>query len=267
VLAWWVAIRHVLDSPLQQRLERAATNRPEVYDAGCFAGFYPTAPNKCVFGSGKTVVLFGDSHAAEWFPALHELTGWRVVTFLKGACAAPDVSYFYPELRRRYTECEEWRSKTFGAITALHPDAVVIASSSSYVPGLVSAREWKAGTQRTLARFSELGARVYLIRDPPRPDFAVPACLSRALWINWLPSSGCGFEFDESQRQDIETAETEAAAISGARYLDLTALVCPQDHCMPEANGEVIYDSGSYLAPSFVKRLANVFQDALDGNP
>jgi peptidoglycan/LPS O-acetylase OafA/YrhL len=266
-LVWWVMVRHVLVSPAQLRLARAATDRPEVYDVGCFAGFSPTTPNKCVFGSGKTVVLFGDSHAAQWFPALRELKGWRVVTFLKGACAAPDVSYTYPTLRRRYTECEEWRSKTFEAIAASHPDAVVIASSSAYVPGLVNAQEWKAGTQRTVTRLSDLGARVYLIHDTPAPSFAVPTCLSRALWTGLGSHRRCGFELNESVRQNLQPVEEEAAALSGARYLDLTALVCPGGHCAPEAQGEVIYDNSSYLTPSFVRKLTNVFQDALDGNP
>jgi peptidoglycan/LPS O-acetylase OafA/YrhL len=263
-LLWAMALRQVLASPPQQRLAHAATNRPEVYDLGCFAGFYPTAPVKCVFGSGRTVVLFGDSHAAQWFPALRELTGWRVVTFLKGACAAPDVSYFYPTLRRRYTECEQWRSAAFDVMRELHPEAVVISSSSSYVPGMVNAKEWQAGTQRTIEKLSRLGARVYIIRDTPRPYFAVPSCLSRALWVKWLPSRGCGFRFDERALNDLYTGEKAAAANSGARYLDLNELVCPQSNCLPEANGEVIYDNDSYLTPSFVKRLANVFQDALD---
>ncbi len=265
-IVWWVMVRHVLVSPAQQRLARAATERPEVYDLGCFAGFYPTTPYKCVFGSGKTVVLFGDSHAAQWFPALRELKGWRVVTLLKGSCAAPDVGYYNETLRRHYTECEQWRSKTFEIIAASHPDAVVIASSSAYVPGLVNAQEWKAGTQRTVTRLSELGARVYLMRDTPAPRFPVPACLSRALWTNFRSRLSCGFELNESLRPNLQPVEAEAAAISGARYLDLTDLVCPGGHCAPEAKGEVIYDNGSYLTPSFVRKLTNVFQDALDGN-
>jgi peptidoglycan/LPS O-acetylase OafA/YrhL len=265
-LFWWVMIRQVLVSPPQLRLARAATDRPEVYDVGCFAGFYPTTPNKCVFGSGKTVVLFGDSHAAQWFPALRELKGWRVMTFLKGACAAPDVSYYYATLGRQYTECEEWRSKTLEVIAASHPDAIVMASSSSYVPGLVNAQEWKAGTERTLTRLSDLGARVYLMRDTPAARFPVPTCLSRALWTDLGLRRSCGFELSENQRPNLQPMEKEAAAISGARYLDLTDLICPEAHCAPEAEGEVIYDNSSYLTPAFVRKLTRIFQDTLDGN-
>jgi len=153
----------------------------------CLASYWLLSPveqmelPKSAIATATYTSNIGDSHAARRFPA-RALTGWRVVTYLKGACAAPGVSYFYPTLGRRYTECEEWRSQTFKAIGELHPDAVVIASSSLYVPGFVNAPEWKAGTQRTITRFSEAGARVYIIRDTPQPNFAVPTCPSRALW-------------------------------------------------------------------------------------
>lgn len=130
----------------------------------------------------------------------------------------------------------------------------------------MNAQEWKAGTQRKVTRLSDLGARVYLIRDTPAPRFAVPACLSRALWTDLRSRRSCGFELNESLRPNLQPVEAEAAAISGVRYLDLTDLICPGGHCAPEAKGEVIYDNGNYVTPSFVRKLTNVFQDALDGN-
>lgn len=262
-LGWRVAIAHVLASPSQERLAHAATDRPEIYAAGCFLGFYETATHACTFGEGKTVVLLGDSHAAQWFPALRALKGWRVVTFLKSACAAPDVSYIYPTIKRRYTECEEWRSKALDEIIALRPDAVVMASSKAYVPSTVPPQEWEAGTQRTLNRLVRSGARVYLIRDTPAPQFHVTACLSRAAWSTWLEPKGCDFERAKSLSEDVRKAEQAAAVNAGAQYLDLTQYICPEPDCRPELAGQIVFDEENYLTATFARSLANVFEAAL----
>ena len=49
---------------------------PTIYGDGCHLDQRTVTPKVCVFGdpsSSTTVVLFGDSHAAQWFPALERL--------------------------------------------------------------------------------------------------------------------------------------------------------------------------------------------------
>ncbi len=264
VIGWRAAIMRAIASPQQARLVRASEDRPEIYGDGCFAGFYETAPHPCTYGEGKTVVLWGDSHAAQWFPALRALKGWRVVSLLKSACTAADVNYYYPTLGRRYTECEEWRTKALETIVNLHPEAVVVVSSKAYVPGLVTGAEWQAGNQRTLSKLVSLGARVYLIRDTPTPQFHIPTCLSRQTW-NWrLAGSGCGFDRETGQNRAAQRTEEQAASKAGARYIDLTEFVCPKARCEPETDGQVIYDDESYLTATFTRRLSSIFEAILN---
>jgi len=266
VIVWRTALTRALASPQQQDLAYAATDRPEVYAAKCFQGFYDDVPRPCSFGEGKTVVLFGDSHAAQWFPALRVLKGWRVVTFLKGSCAAADVSYYNASINRRYTECEEWRVKAIDEIVALHPDAIVIASSKFYVPGSVLPQIWEAGTQRTLAKLVQSGARVYLMRDIPSPQIRVTPCLSKAAWTSWFDPKRCEFERAMGLPEDVRRAEQAAAVNAGAQYLDLTQLICPDAQCQPRSHGQIIFDEGNYLTATFARSLSGVFEDALGGS-
>ncbi|MET7425273.1 SGNH hydrolase domain-containing protein [Dactylosporangium sp. NPDC005555] len=64
---------------------------PEIYGDGCHRNYTSVKDPACVFGdpSSKTVVaLFGDSHAAQWFPAMRRLAEerrWRLVVHTKSA--------------------------------------------------------------------------------------------------------------------------------------------------------------------------------------
>ena len=55
-------------------------NRPQMYADGCHLNPPETEVPECIYGnpsSKTTVVLFGDSHAMQWFPALNELAKER----------------------------------------------------------------------------------------------------------------------------------------------------------------------------------------------
>jgi peptidoglycan/LPS O-acetylase OafA/YrhL len=74
-------------------------NRPRMYADGCHLDLTEVESPECVYGnpsSDTTVVLFGDSHAMQWFPALNSLArerNWRLVGFTKSACPPPRCTY------------------------------------------------------------------------------------------------------------------------------------------------------------------------------
>ena len=61
----------------------------------------------------RTLVLVGDSHAAQWFPALERLAErehFRLVSWTKSGCPFTlGVHIYLPALGRDYTECLEWQ--------------------------------------------------------------------------------------------------------------------------------------------------------------
>ena len=68
-----------------------------MYADGCHLNPPETEVPECVYGnpsSKTTVVLFGDSHVMQWFPALNELAkerNWRLVGLTKAACPPAEV--------------------------------------------------------------------------------------------------------------------------------------------------------------------------------
>ena len=112
-----------------------------------------TQPQPCVFGNASSdtrIVLFGDSHAAQWFPALHQIVeerGWRLDSITKQGCPTAEV----PTTRTdRDPACAKWRSAVYERLAASSPD-LVIMSSYRYNPGGLADEPWRSGLDATLS--------------------------------------------------------------------------------------------------------------------
>ncbi|MDT5269285.1 MAG: hypothetical protein QOH49_1471 [Acidobacteriota bacterium] len=254
---WWRrASWYASLSPGQALYTRAAFDWPRVYADGCLPELFDKF-KECSYGRGPAVILFGDSHAAQWQPALERLAeadGFRLVTLVRANCSAADVSYVLPVLGRRYTECEEWRGQALRRIAEIRPRAVVVSSSRHYVGDrMVGVEEWREGTRRTLLKVGESGAGIYLLRDLPAAGFDVPSCLAALAWYpRWLRPTTCSF-----QKKEDGVADAERRAAEGlASYVDLTEFVCPGGTCPPEADGVVTYADTSHLTATFSSLMA-----------
>jgi peptidoglycan/LPS O-acetylase OafA/YrhL len=275
-LTWRHLRKRAADSPAQARFTRAGEDWPAVYSADCFSGFFDGV-KQCTFGvrdSSTTVVLFGDSHAAQWFPALERIAQderWRLVTLLKSACAPEDVSYVYADIGRRYTECEEWRSSVLEKIKELRPSLVVMTGWQWYMrplppaAPLVGQEDYLAGAKRTLTKLDESGARVLFLRDSPTPGFLVPACMSRSAWqAGWREPSSCSFSRQESLDENSYRLERQASQdFKRVKYVDLTDYLCSERMCGPEKDGVIIYRDSNHLSVSFVSAFAPTLKDIL----
>ena len=80
-----------------------------------------------VAGSGKTLVVLGDSHARMWMPAILKMAlqdGWAVVPFVKPRCV-PRTWY------QAGNECSTWVRWATGHAASLHPYVSLIIGSWS----------------------------------------------------------------------------------------------------------------------------------------
>ncbi|GAA2623226.1 acyltransferase family protein [Paractinoplanes durhamensis] len=173
---------------LTPKLKKAARDRPRVWDIGCHADTPVTvAPTGCVFGDPngrETVVLYGDSHAAQWFPAMEKIATerhWRLVDLTKSSCTAADLAVRHDTLKRAYTECLAFHASALARITREHPSLVVIGSSFNYAPAQPATDlggQWRAAWDRTFGALEATGARVAAIADTPYMGGPVPECLA-----------------------------------------------------------------------------------------
>lgn len=259
-----------LPSNLTPALERIKPVRSAVYRDGCHVDNAATGTPACVYGdphSDTVVVLFGDSHAAQWFPALDRLARerhWKLVSLTKASCKTADVTIVNG--RRPYTSCDTWRRRTVARIKALHPDLVVVSSSEAGDPVRPAAdplRQWTEGYRSVLASLASSGARVAALLDTPWPDGdAVECAASHPLHLGRCSRRLADAVHDPVRRQALR----DAAKAAGAEVVDPAPWVCTADGTCPVLVGNtLVYRDDSHLAESYAAALAPVLGLRLAG--
>jgi peptidoglycan/LPS O-acetylase OafA/YrhL len=164
------------------------------YADDCHLSLLALESPPCRYGAARsdtTVVLLGDSHAAQWFPALDSvatLRGWSLVSLTKSSCPFATVTIANAILGRPYAECDQWREHMLRRIDSLRPAIVVLASANTYPLALASGtastdssavarRTWHDGVVHTLEALHSSGARLVVMEDTPQMHWDVPRCL------------------------------------------------------------------------------------------
>ena len=254
---------------------------PRVYRDGCHQPFRKDDSPECVYGDKngtKTVLLFGDSHAAQWFPALERIAQekhWRLISLTKSACPSVWATPYRQELGRKYEECDRWRNSVIDRVTRERPALVVLANGAGHVEGAapfsgtkvsqgIDPAEWQKGMEETLAKLRPSGAAVVILRDTPLPGFDVPTCLSKAAWRGQDLLQTCSFGRDQALNQHVYEIEQRAAkGLGHASVVDLSDLMCAGATCRPLIDGRVAYRDSHHLtvgvsrsfAPALLERV------------
>ncbi|HYK97550.1 MAG TPA: SGNH hydrolase domain-containing protein, partial [Candidatus Acidoferrales bacterium] len=233
-------------------------------ERGCGLSLAGDRPPHCDLGdpSGtRTIALVGDSHAAQWSPALELIArarGWRLVPFTKDSCIFEDTRIVSIHLEREYTECERWRANVVDAVRRLHPDLVVVSSSRWVHP--VDDRDSDPARQASdMARLvASLGAPAVVIADTPLMSQDVPACLSR----RDATAAGCGTSRGYALTLHL-ARDARAAALLGAVLVDPTLWLCDEDSCPALIDDTVVYRDDHHLTATMARRLAPLLEPAL----
>jgi peptidoglycan/LPS O-acetylase OafA/YrhL len=233
---------------------------------GCHVGYSATAPaSGCVFGDAsatRTVVLVGDSHAAQWFPALARLATrerFRLIAWTKSGCPlAPGLHVYLPAIGRDYGECTAWSTSVLRRLAAMpRPSMVIVGRSSTYLPqvlepdgGQVGASRagtlWGAAADAAVSNLRRISDRVIVLRDTPHAPYDVPACIS------WDPASASGCNFTRGRPSDAaEYAAERTAGVPRLAYSDPTTAVCPGRTCRAVVNGVVTYRDDNHLTAAY----------------
>jgi hypothetical protein len=257
---------------LTPSLLAARDDLPRIYGDGCHLGQPATSIPDCVYGvfsSSTTVVLFGDSHAAEWFPALERLAmerGWRLVSLTKSACTPAQLTVWNTTFKRAYDECDRWRELVFARLQADRPALVIVASSHPYTsaadagPAPADAGEaLRSGLEQTLRRLRPLADAVALIGDTPKFSRDPPDCLSQHL------DHVLACAEPRAQALDAAWTQVEAAIADRARaaFVDPTGWACPTDPCPVVIGRYLVFRDTHHLATPFVTALRQRLAAAL----
>jgi len=244
-------------APAMQPITAAVNDIADMERERCVSLTEETEVKTCSFGSAAsptTIVLFGDSHAIQWFNPMRlmaERYGWHLLTVLKSGCPATDVVVS--------DDCTTWRADAIPRIQSLRPTLVVVANATRYLAGKdapVPLDEWKRGTRRTLSALAANGMKVVAIRDTPFPGFDVPTCLARSVHHAWYSPVSCQIARSSAITPSVFEAEESAVqGLAGVRFIDLTDQICNGVACPAIRDGLIVYRDDNHLTGTFAQSL------------
>jgi hypothetical protein len=264
-----------LPSNLTPELAHAVDDVPITSSDGCHADFLVTTEPPCIYGNpaGKrTVVLFGDSHAQQWFGALDEMAksqGWKLVSWTKAACPLADLLLMSDQLHRPYRECPAWRTDTLNKIADLHPDLVIAAASDGLPPTTLANATFAAKTVSYLSVLRGSASKVVYLADIPRPTSNVPICL--AAHVHAVAACQFSRESQTSGATPTNQLPSRHAAVvaavrgAGVSVVDPTEWFCAPAGCPVVVRNTLIYRDATHVTQAYSRALAPIMSAALAG--
>jgi peptidoglycan/LPS O-acetylase OafA/YrhL len=229
--------------------------RPLVYEDGCHANYAETKSDACEYAklnSQKTMVLYGDSHAAQWFPALSEIasrSGYKLVSLTKSACPSVDVVRS-DQGAFKMSRCKKWREDSIQRIMKMKPDVLVMSSFQYFAqPRQFQDRDkwWDEGQRKLLAQVKNASPNLIYLTDTPHPARDIPACLA-----------------NNSISQCNKTERSKNLSISGFEVIDPNSWLCSRT-CPAVKDGVVAYRDASHIsvdiAIALIPRLTQALRD------
>ena len=260
---------------LQPNLLSAGGDRPITYSDRCHTQMNLRASTMpCIYGdtaSTVEVVLFGDSHALAWFPAMNQVAKenhWKLLSLTMSACSAADIPAYNPSTATLMENCPIWRKQSIQRIIAEKPFMVLVASTGGFatqvngvvVKGTNRTSVFTAGMNRTITQLKSSGANVLLMSDTPALAQDPLVCLSAH------PNStlACATPVAQAISTDWIAVETQIAAVNSIALIKPQMWICPTDPCPVVIGNILTYFDPGHMTATFSQALAGKLKRALD---
>ena len=220
--------------------------KPKVYLDDCHVNNGEVLSGDCTYGdrsSKKTIVLYGDSHAAQWFPALEKLAnenGFRLVSLTKSACPAPEVRKVQIGAYKN-RDCFKWRENSIKRMQQIKPAAIILSGFQYFdVPDSFPSRQswWTDGQKLAYQNLRGASSKLIYISDTPHPNRDIPNCLAAD------GKSKC----DDSEKSDPRIS-------GGFIQVNPTPWLCT-NKCPAVVNGIVAYRDASHISVAMSQSLS-----------
>jgi hypothetical protein len=261
---------------LEPPLAVAAGAEPIIVKNGCHLSRTGLRSKPCIYGdttSTTTVVLFGDSHAAYWFPALDQISRrqhWRLIDLTKDGCPAAEVNIAaWFRHGGPYPECTNWRNTAIAQIAALHPTLVVLTEARyleepearplAGIPG-GHGSPWLNGLAATLTFLNHHARHVVFISDVPTPDQSPPHCIA----MHRSDVQTCDTELKTATRlPDVKDEERALAERDHVDWVDPTSWFCTPTTCPAIVGNLLVYRNIAHMEPAWSRFISPVLADAI----
>jgi hypothetical protein len=237
-----------------------------------------TAP--CIYGdthSKTTVVLFGDSHALAWFPALNALAKvrhWKLYSQTMSSCNPADMKMWNIKTKEMMINCPIWREGAIKRIIKADPMFILMAGTRGFqtenTDGSIASAEqmhqiWDDAIKRTIKRFDDALLTSIIISDVPITGPDPISCLKD----NPKSSIACAFPVSKAIDQGWLDTERNVSTESGVPLIEPQSWVCPTSPCPAIIGKTLVYLDSGHMTATFSatlsKRLGAAIDSALDG--
>ena len=267
-------ITHRIDSnPSVAAAIKAASTTPLFSDpCGRGAGLGDALPEQCLINPGgkATIVLVGDSNAAQINPAIAALAielDARVELSTSSGCTfiIPDSATPSSEL----SKCERSVRGNLEELATNPRDVVLVAGATALRADKTRGdrssaevdAEYTRGLEATLTAIRATGARTILVAEPSKPFWSRPdwdaadcsplaalASIERCGFVPYAPDEAVDF----ARSSQIEMTATEASGVERWTYIDT---ICPEDRCRQDLNGTAIWSDSKHISREAAARL------------
>lgn len=250
---------------LRPKPKAAYWDRPASYDDECHNDQLDTTLNPCEHADTAgdvTIVLFGDSHALQWLPALTipaTEEGWRVVNLTKAACPPAEILSGRKDPQAGVS-CERWRKRALDWLAVEKPEVAVLAGggriynlvdeSGERLPEESRTPTWLAGLTRTLEAMPA-ETSVIVLADTPFLKRNPATCLED----DDSDLAACSTPRAAAIDLAFDRAEREATEAAGAIYADFSALVCPYGPCPVVIGDVLVYRNADHITQTYAEQL------------
>ncbi|MFT4469762.1 acyltransferase family protein [Arthrobacter sulfonylureivorans] len=240
----------------------AKDDLPDAYADGCWSSRAFTERPVCTYGNGKTkVALVGNSHAAQWLPALQvlaEKNDWTLSTYLITRCNLTTVPLDFNNAERT-RNCLAYGKWVMEQTKGEKFDLVVTSARQSVT---VDGESWKTteepaveGYKTYLSEWAASGTKVLVLRDSPFPGTtisSIPDCLAahpdEPLACAGTPKSWYWMD-------PLDRAVRELGA-PGITAVNLDRFFCADNVCPAVIGSIVAYRDGSHITATYARTLA-----------
>ncbi|WP_370246322.1 acyltransferase family protein [Jiangella sp. DSM 45060] len=248
-------------------------DNPDIYPDGCQQNAEDADLASCAYGdldAGRVIALAGDSHAAQWQPALDvlgERYGWRIETYTKSSCG-----FFSVEVTTAagapYTSCRDWNEALLDRLTGPDkPELVVTSGSNSYrvwedgreLGDDASADRLADGLRESWQAVRDAGVELVVLENTPWLDQDPAECVSAK------PDrlTECAQPRADAVEKAGDEQRVAAGELGDVDVVDLNRAICPTDECPAVIGNVVVWRDDHHLTATYARSLASHLETQL----
>lgn len=222
---------------------------------------------KCLFGDthgSRTMVLFGDSHAYMWFPALDAIAKaarWKLVLLVALGCPVADLAVWNVVTNQPNAGCPAFRAAMVTRIDKLNPSLVVMseafyALNASDQP--ITDAQFTAALKTTFKQLHSRAMKKVLLGD----TFLLGAFPDQCLAAFLTSIQKCSKQEVNATFTAQRASSQAAATSSNVPYVNVIPWTCSAV-CTTVIGNMIVYYSGGHLSTTYVTYLSGVLRTAL----